>query len=339
MKGTCWVSRKGINVLFILLSIIIGFSHPISAQEAQQLLFSNGGQLTLINIDGSTSLNLSNSQSMDTQPDWSPDGSKIVFISDRLTPESEIMFRLRANLFIMNADGSEVRPLTEGNDQDTSPVFSLDGNKIVFVRVEADFDPPQPQIMMINVDGSGLESLAIASDGSPAGSLAWLPDGKSLTFSVFNQMDGTIRGVYTLDLDARTPVELPLDTSGVPIIAAGSAYALATDKVVFMRRAPALDTADTVGYEIVTRNADGSNEAVLLELPAPLDRDQMVREAYNFAWSPDGSWLAFETPDPRYKVPAFRQIAIMKADSTGLTLLTANDQGSAITPKWRPALP
>jgi acylaminoacyl-peptidase len=53
-----------------------------------------------------------------TDPQISPDGAKIVFVRNF----NDIMKdRKRANLWIINYDGSDLRPLTSGNGNDTSP--------------------------------------------------------------------------------------------------------------------------------------------------------------------------------------------------------------------------
>ena len=57
-------------------------------------------------------------------PAWSPDGSRIAFSSNR-DGDSEI--------YVMNADGSGVTPLTDNSDQDYSPAWSPDGSRIAFV--------------------------------------------------------------------------------------------------------------------------------------------------------------------------------------------------------------
>jgi Tol biopolymer transport system component len=68
-----------------------------------------------------------------SSPSWSPDGGKIAFESDRDGSDSEI--------YVMNADGSDVTQLTNNNASDGSPSWSPDGERIAFVSDRAFQDP------------------------------------------------------------------------------------------------------------------------------------------------------------------------------------------------------
>ena len=79
----------------------------------------------------------------DAAPAWSPDGRQIAFESD-LDGDGEI--------FIMNADGSNVRQITHNTIWDEGPAWSPDGTKFVFSRGADDL---HLQIWTMNADGSG----------------------------------------------------------------------------------------------------------------------------------------------------------------------------------------
>lgn len=68
----------------------------------------------------------------DTAPIWSPDGSQIVF--ERHSTDSSAPTPSDRDLYIANADGRNVRPLTEGAGDDHSAVWSADGQYLAFVR-------------------------------------------------------------------------------------------------------------------------------------------------------------------------------------------------------------
>jgi len=75
--------------------------------------------------DGSSQTNLTNEPADDRNPAWNPQGSQIAFVSNRETEEGPGQF-----IFVMNADGSEVRRLTS-NGAD-SPNWSPDGAWITY---------------------------------------------------------------------------------------------------------------------------------------------------------------------------------------------------------------
>ena len=89
-------------------------------------------EIFIMNRDGSDPVNLSNHPAFDGYPAWSPDGSMIVFASNRTADGTRGNF----HLYIMNADGSHVRRLLEndGTVDDARPAWSPDGTKIAFNR-------------------------------------------------------------------------------------------------------------------------------------------------------------------------------------------------------------
>jgi TolB protein len=76
----------------------------------------------------------------------------------------------------MNADGSDVKKLTDGEGTDSWPAWAPDGKRIAFVtHRDGNYD-----VHLMNADGTGRANLTAhpAQDTSPA----WSPDGKKLAF-------------------------------------------------------------------------------------------------------------------------------------------------------------
>ena len=81
-----------------------------------------------------------------SHPSWSPDGKQIVFHSDRDGNQE---------IYLMNADGSNIRRLTNNPSIDRGPFWSPDGKKIGFHSDRTgDLD-----IYTMNVDGSNQTNL------------------------------------------------------------------------------------------------------------------------------------------------------------------------------------
>ena len=106
--------------------------------------------------------NLTGSPARDLQADWSPDGTKLVFISDRARGAG-------FSLYTINRDGGGVRPLTD-TEADYEPSWSPDGAWIAFARFS--------QLWRVAADGLDEERLI---DTGPSTSPAWqsLPHGPS----------------------------------------------------------------------------------------------------------------------------------------------------------------
>ena len=97
--------------------------------------------LTLPKSDGSAS--------------FSRDGKKIVFLSTRMTDYTKDFYTM-AEVFIMNAVGTNQRQLTKTETYKDYPTFSPDGKKILFLSLEKD-GRGKGQIMIMNADGSDLK--------------------------------------------------------------------------------------------------------------------------------------------------------------------------------------
>jgi len=79
-----------------------------------------------MNTDGTDQLNVTNDPAEDTDPSFSPDGTRIVYSSNHGSLEEP-------EIFIINADGTQ-KPIRVTNNPayDGAPSFSPDGTKIAF---------------------------------------------------------------------------------------------------------------------------------------------------------------------------------------------------------------
>lgn len=158
-------------------------------------------ELYTMNIDGSELRQITSDLGYDGGAFFSPDGSKIIWRASRPKTDEEIakykglldeglVEPTDMELFIANADGSEMRQLTTLGKANWAPYFHPSGEKVLFAsnhKSEAGFPF---NIYMINIDGTGLTQITYdtAFDSFPMFSF----DGKYLAFSS-NRNNGRTR--------------------------------------------------------------------------------------------------------------------------------------------------
>lgn len=135
------------------IAIFAGAANPDWSPDGWTLVFDLANSIWTYNRLSQTGLRLTDLTS-DSRPRYSPDGSKIVFQSNR-DGQSEI--------YVMNSNGTGQTRLTNNPAWDTAPAWSPDGTKILFTSLRD--DPMNPALYLMNADGSSQTRLTTGSDG------------------------------------------------------------------------------------------------------------------------------------------------------------------------------
>jgi Tol biopolymer transport system component len=104
-------------------------------------------------------------------PSWSPDGLEIAFVISN-------PFLNKLDIFVMDADGSNIRQLTNDEFQSVDPVWSPDGEFIAFTSDRQGIDA----IYTMRPDGSNIRRLSSPNADSSI-TPDWSPDGEFIAFS------------------------------------------------------------------------------------------------------------------------------------------------------------
>jgi Tol biopolymer transport system component len=324
-----------ISAILLLLLLLPSFLAIQSNQSAWagtfpgpngQIAFSstrdgvNNYEIYVMNSNGSGQTRLTDEpDAFDGDPSWSPDGTKIAFVSDRdavSDGDDDINDIIFFDIYVMNADdGSGQTRLTDNDGFDGHPSWSPDGTKIAFSSERDGTEESRNyEIYVMNLDGSGQTRLTDepdADDFQPS----WSPDGTKIAFVrdsdiyVMNANDGSGQTRLTDEPDASNffPSWSPDGT-----------------KIAFSSERDG-------NSDIYVMNADdGSGQTRLT------DNDGFDGHP---SWSPDGTKIAFvsdrddagdggddvseeEEDDGNF----FDEIYVMNAnDGSGQTRLTDND--------------
>jgi len=197
------------NLAYFLLASVVALvlALLIVCVDAQaRIAFESGREgsteIYLMDTDGSNQQNLTNNPASDHSPSWSPDGKRIVFVSDRAGHAKDgIHGRPTSEIYVMDADGGNQQNLTNHRADDEYPSWSPDGKRIVFSsdRDQGRDDPHNYEIYVMDADGGNEQRLTENrnNDWQPV----WSPDGERIAFSSDTKGDIRIFDIYVMNAD------------------------------------------------------------------------------------------------------------------------------------------
>ncbi|MFC1693775.1 BamA/TamA family outer membrane protein [Candidatus Latescibacterota bacterium] len=161
---------------------------PAWSPAGDKILFCGikDGKLDLftVEIETLTYQRLTNDYFDESNPHWSPDGTKIVFASDRLElPYEHTINQITGfyNIFIINSDGTNIRRITTNTFDDRDPYWSPEGDKIVFTSDHNGITN------LYYVDLNDMTSTPLTNLLTGVSSPCWSPDGEKIAFTSFSE--------------------------------------------------------------------------------------------------------------------------------------------------------
>ncbi|MGB5481241.1 MAG: S9 family peptidase [Eudoraea sp.] len=275
-----------------------------------------------------------------SDPQISPDGTKIIYVrnfKDIMTDKN------LSNLWIVNFDGSQNRPLTNGNQNDLAPRWSHDGNKIVF---KSNMQDDKMKLFMMWMDTK--EYVALTNTISAPGGVSWSHDDSHVAFTMFvpkksesiiklptkpegakwnkppvyiDELNyrGDGKGYYksgneqlfVLSADGGTPRQLTFSEydHGAPI------WSKDNRRLYFTANLHENHEFEPRNSEIQELNLADNSIKALTDRLGPDNGP---------ALSPDGKYLAYTGFDDKYQGYQITQLYLMNADGTNSRLLSAN---------------
>ena len=290
-----------------------------------QIAFACSWAICVANADGSGVARLTDLESgLALGPSWSPDGRQIAFTSLGTGDEdTSSIYVMTSSIYVMNADGSNMKQLTDHPPGGWGPFWSPDGRRIAFLGSLGTGDEYQWAIYVMNADGSGVTRLVDYDDealGIP-GTLSWSPDGRQIAFlGSLGTGDEYTSAIYVMNADGSSVRQLTDHTN----YDASPVWSPDGRRIAFISWED-VDTPDVSGG-IYVMNADGSNVTQLA------DDSEFTRLSLSLSWSPDGRRISFISLGEEDT----SAIYVMNADGSDVTHLA--DSAGWVTPFFLPSI-
>jgi TolB protein len=264
----------------------------------------NGSNIFVVNPNGSGETQLTHSEfGSANHPNWSPDGTKIVFSVDASGT---------GQLYVMDSDGNRGHLLFDDpGNYDNNPHYSPNGSQIAFQSCGA----TGCTIDVIASDGSGAASV-LTSPIWGASDPTWSPDGSKIAFG--SNQDGLLSAVWVMDANGSNQHRLTAASleAGYPDWSPDGKHILFQDKCCVF------------GTNIWVMNADGSGQKQITHMP--------TKHQDGFAhYSPDGTKIVF-IADLAYKAGSCGEngcsdLYTMDTNGTHMTKIVSDQPGVFIS--------
>ncbi|WP_297335837.1 S9 family peptidase [Algoriphagus sp.] len=285
-----------------------------------------------------------------SDPQISPDGSKIIYtrnFKDIMTD------RDYSNLWMVNADGSQNRPLTQGNQRDFGAVWSPDGTKIAY---RSNAQDERVKLFVLYLDTK--ESVALTNSANAPGAISWSADGQNLAFTQF--VPTSKKSLLSIPSKPQGAEwnEAPIFIEELNYRGDGSGYLPSGHSQIFtigLSGGTARQrTFDAKNYGSPIWSADGQSLFFSANLHENSELEPANSEIYqldlasgaitaltsrfgpdsNPSLSPDGKMIAFTGYDDSFQGYQVTNLYVMNTDGSEVKNLTAELDRDAGNPQW-----
>ena len=201
-----------------------------------------------------------------SDPDWSPDGSQIIF--ERQKEEDR-------GIYLINADGTGLTKIGPGHNPSWSPV----DNRIIYRG-----DDPWRSLFLIDLDEGRENKVKLVDQINEQGS--WSPDGKKIVYDSSHGSESS--SIWVVNSDGSGKTRLTTNEDGYCI---GPSFSYDGSKIVYLKgfASYAVGGGEDEPNEIWVMDADGSNKHMIY---APGDSTQLI---FQRAWNKNNKILFMRT--------------------------------------------
>jgi Tol biopolymer transport system component len=149
----------------------LGIVRPVLSPDGKTIAFAALGDIYLMAVGGKPR-NITNDAAYDTDPAWSPDGSQLVYASDKAGGLLQLWLR--------DINSGKERQLTHIATQPISPAFSPDGRRIAYLDVDGMWRRSGLAVVDVATGEVSQIHASIFAPGAPT----WSPDGKRVAVAM-----------------------------------------------------------------------------------------------------------------------------------------------------------
>ncbi len=255
----------------------LGIVRPVLSPDGKTIAFVALGDIYLMPVGGKPK-NITSDAAYDTDPAWSPDGSQLVYASDKAGGLLQLWLR--------DIKTGRERQLTHLATQPISPTFSPDGSRIAYLDVDGMWRRSGVAVVDVATGAVSQVHASIFAPGTPT----WSPDGKRIAVAMV--------APYSTRYREGTNQILTMSSSGSPASSDDKWYAPVANLSI-----------DSRGWNGPVWSPDGTRMAAIYEgtlavIPVsaagePLGppRHLTTEIAYAPSWAGDGRHILYQSND------------------------------------------